>query len=306
MPLLQISIPELPEINANEWNTEEHIPLVAYGATDESTEIYSFNSKGEQIILNKNIVPENLVVVISENERLKAFQKTKTSGRLKRVEECPQLASIEPYYSTSQYDYYNITDLNYCYPTEPPYDPPSPPPSGSTACDRDRKNTKDELNKMKFTSMTAYKAANEGWFDSRLEMQVTIFFGTKAGEISKVTKYFTGKEHEFKNCGLFNCNPEWFEMYFEVITWDRSKYGDIMLYSWIERDGGEETNHSAEFTSNYKNDDNTTTSTKHSVSYKIKDEDDLLGESIVEYCDNTDGEGYLYKPGDIEFYVRQK
>ena len=32
----------------------------------------------------------------------------------------------------------------------------------------------------------------------------------------------------------------------------------------------------------------------------------MLGDAMVEYCDNTDGEGYLYDSPDIYFYVNQK
>jgi hypothetical protein len=35
--------------------------------------------------------------------------------------------------------------------------------------------------------------------------------------------------------------------------------------------------------------------------------DDLpLGESVVEYCDNTDGEGYTYRAGVVDFQVKQR
>lgn len=34
-------------------------------------------------------------------------------------------------------------------------------------------------------------------------------------------------------------------------------------------------------------------------------EDDPLGESIVEYCDNTQGEGYTYSTNDLFFKVGQ-
>ena len=41
------------------------------------------------------------------------------------------------------------------------------------------------------------------------------------------------------------------------------------------------------------------------VKSTIQEKDDNLGHSIVEYCDNTDGDGFTYNTGSIKFQVRQ-
>lgn len=147
-------------------------------------------------------------------------------------------------------------------------------------CDRDFQS-KDKLHRMKFNSKLVFNDAKDGWFNNDMEIQVDILFGKQNGSISKLRKIFNKSQKSMK--GL-----DWTSLNSEIVTWDKSIYGDIMLYSWLEDDGGGTTTTTSTWTSKY--DDNNTVT--HSYSYNIPRNHYNLGESIVEYCDNTDGNGY--------------
>jgi uncharacterized lipoprotein YehR (DUF1307 family) len=74
-----------------------------------------------------------------------------------------------------------------------------------------------------------------------------------------------------------------------------------MLYTFIEFDGGSSSStETYEFSTNING-----VSVKFTGTRTILQDDDVLSQSVVEYCDNTDGEGYTYNPGKISFRVKQ-
>ena len=311
-PLVQIAIPALLNKNANNWDTNETIPLVAFVPSEIKNNIIpAFDTKGNYHELSALDEPENLVVVISENERIMALEKHFGSAYGRSVEYpmvdgCP--LTQDPYYENEQYFYYFRSDayneLNQCTGGER-IGGGSGNGQGNIVCDRDRKSGKDRLYRMIFNSMSDFKDVNE-WFDGGQDIEVTIFFGQANGAISKITKAFSGRDRDFKKCGLFKCEPEWFDLGdVEVVTWDKDIYGNAMLYSWVEKDGGNVITVNNSFSSTYENDDGTKSTYSFSVKNTIQDKDDRLYESIVEYCDNTDDYGYTYNTGKIRFQVRQ-
>lgn len=94
---------------------------------------------------------------------------------------------------------------------------------------------------------------------------------------------------------------KWSRINTEIVTWDPSKYGDSMLYTWLEDDGGGSTTNSSTFSSKF-NDNATGTFT---TSYTVPKTHTKMGESIVEYCDFTTGDGRGYNTGSITFSVNQ-
>ena len=72
------------------------------------------------------------------------------------------------------------------------------------------------------------------------------------------------------------------------------------LHSQVETDGGDPVTISRSFTSTIG-----TTAQTFNVQLTGGSDDDRLGESIVEYCDNTDGDGEDYNTGRLTFHVRQ-
>jgi len=209
-PLLQICIPELPDNDPKDWDIENHLPKVAFRPDNKSDLVLAYDQDGNVEVMSTLVVPNELVITISENERLIEFKKEQnySNGRM-LLEDCSQLNEIDPYFSNNEYEYYLATDLNKCYPARI-LRPSEPTQTTQNLCDRDKKNTKDEINKMRFENMGYYRETRDdafgeersGWFDSRLEMRVTVTFGAKSGAITQLNKYFGGKETNFKNCSI--------------------------------------------------------------------------------------------------------
>lgn len=77
------------------------------------------------------------------------------------------------------------------------------------------------------------------------------------------------------------------------------------MYTWYEEDGGSTTTTNISFATTFTNSNGTTSTVNATTEVTIKDDDDFLGDTIVEYCDNTDGDGYTYTLPFFVFQVRQ-
>ncbi len=305
-PLLQVAVPSLSHSDAESWDTELHIPLVAFVPSnyEETHKIPAYDAKGNKYLLSSLEEPEQLVIVVSENERTMIFdKKTAMNDDLYAIiQQCDAIRT--PYFSNRNAEFYLRADVFNRMEICGGSGGPGGGGSGTGTCDRDRKSGKDRLNQMIFNSMNDFNSVNE-WFDGGVDLEVTVFFGQANGAVTKVTKAFYGKDKKFKNCGLFDCDPKWFDLNdAEIVTWDKDTYGDAMLYSWIEKDSGDEIKWKLSFSSKFKIGLASVTNT-YSIERTIKKGDDILGESVVEYCDNTDGNGYTYNTGKIKFQVKQ-
>uniref|UniRef100_UPI0040474B08 hypothetical protein n=2 Tax=Roseivirga sp. TaxID=1964215 RepID=UPI0040474B08 len=161
---------------------------------------------------------------------------------------------------------------------------------------------KDELCRAKFTSMQEYRRARDGWVNGKLELRVVITIGNSNGQPFTLNKSFTRHESEYRSCGIFDCDPRWVNIQSEIVTWTKTEYSNRMHYYIYEYDGA-----GAELTSTIAFPvviGSTTFNITSSV--KIKSEDTFIGESIVEYCDNSQNDGYTYNTGTFEFQVRQR
>jgi hypothetical protein len=223
-----------------------------------------------------------------------------------RILDCPILAGA--IYENDYNTYYYTEDVydsqNLCIGCGGPVDGAPVNPT----CDRDNNSGKDRLNRLKFNSMDLFREVNE-WFDGGQEIEVTIIFAIPNGNISSLKKFYTGSDSDFKACGLFNCETQWFYLgNTEIVTWEPATYGNAMLYVWLEKDSGDPIELSNAFSSTFPSSSggpSTTVST--TVKQTITDEDDELGQAIVEYCDQTSGEGYEYNSSGarMRFNVRQ-
>lgn len=306
-PLLQISVPSLENLSVNDWDVENFQPLIAVVPTDYNSlqTIPAFDNDGNQINLATQEEPTQLVIVISENERVVALEKSFEQGKTQLVDCEKQLVLL---YENDTYEYYYRSDyydaINSCAGGGAGGGSGGGGGSGPVICDRDRKTSRDVLNKMIFNDMTQLRRVKE-WFDGGLDIEINIFFATPNGAISKVTKFISGRDHDFQDCPWFSCSPEWFGINTEVVTWDKALYGSAMLYIWIEKDGGSTSTVSSGLSTTFDNNGIKTT-LNTTVSYTKQADDDPLGESIVEYCDNTDGSGEQYTTGRIKFHVKQR
>jgi len=143
---------------------------------------------------------------------------------------------------------------------------------------------------------------DDAWFNGGLEVHVEIRFGQANGGVSKLTKVFAGARGAWRECGFLwtNCKTIWYNTNTEIVTWDKNVYGDAMHYVWYERDGGGTRTETIKWTSKIGS-----IPVEFTDSRVVNIEDDVLGESIVEYCDNTQGEGYTYQTDALFFKVGQ-
>ena len=325
-PKMQIAVPEMPELKVEDWDYENYIPLVCYVPynfdMNESSMIKAFDHFGNETFIDARIYPDKHIIVISENERTMLVKNDQNHLR-KQINDCS--IDIEPYYTTKYFSYYiskNYHDqLNECllsdYLNENSLridegdDPIGPIDDGGvntpSACDRTRKDGQyDILNKVKFPNKTSFKKANDGdtFFDYRMEFKVIILYGTQVGGAKYMYKFFYGKDGDFKDC-FFGCSFNWVSVNLRIIRWHESDYGKYMHYHFYEEDGGATITISSNFSNTFKLPDGGTTSLTTSVSYSVKQDDDDLGMDVLEYCDNTDGEGTTYTTGIFEFKVKQ-
>ena len=117
-PTMQISVPQLEGISAEDWSTNEYLPLVAIVKSDfdetVTTEISAYDSAGNLYELSSKVEPSNLVIVISPSERIEAFP-VNASARI--AIEDPLFECVEQqqaFYSTENYNYYLTRDIQIC------------------------------------------------------------------------------------------------------------------------------------------------------------------------------------------------
>lgn len=81
IPTLTIFVPTLPEnsFSTASWNTNTEIPVVAV-RTSKTNDVPVFNEKGEETIIESDLIPGYPIVVIKENERIGA-SKTMTKAQ---------------------------------------------------------------------------------------------------------------------------------------------------------------------------------------------------------------------------------
>lgn len=305
-PLMQISIPTLPTDSLSNWDTDSVIPLVAVITSNMGDEITAYDSEGDVHKLSVDTPPARLVIVVSENERViaveKGMKKSNSSSR-SLCEEPIQLYSDDThnyYYRSDYYDAINNCEI---------YSGGGGTSGGTgpVTCDRDTRNNKDELVGMKFASISDFNFASQ-WFDGGLDIEVTATFASANGQISKVTKFISGPDRDFRNCPFpgFTCKPAWKGIHAEIVTWDKTIYGDAMHYFWVEKDPGSTTSYTTSFNTSIQDSNGATSTINSGLTFTITDGDDLLGEAIVEYCDKANNEGYEYSTGRIKFNVREK
>ncbi len=314
-PLLQIAMPELPNASADNWNHETYTPLVVFvpSTFDEknTTHLTAYDSEGNDTLLNITTPPNKSIIVVSQNERLLAVAKKDTKNlRLEMTNSC--LATAEPYYEDPYYTYYYTSDA-YC--TEYIMDDGGGGSggggtgSGTTSyCDRDTKSGKDYLYRVKFKTIDGFRDA-EHYLDGNPEIYCLITIGAKeSNAFNTLRKSISSPDRsKWKDCGVFTCSPEWFYINSEVVTWDKAEMGNRMKYTWIEEDDSNDTyEYTIGLSTSFKDEGTgATTTVNGQTKVTLKGEDKNLGESYVEYCDNTDSPGYEYSTAFLYFNVKQ-
>jgi argininosuccinate synthase len=154
------------------------------------------------------------------------------------------------------------------------------------------------LFKFKLNSKSVYKDAKDGWFNNDMEIRVDILFGSSNGAVSNLVKYLNVRQSDIKN-------EQWVSFNGEVVNWDKNVWGNAMKYSWLEDDENGSTKITYNWSSEFEDEDNgTTESVSYSAEVTIPRDLYMFGESVVEYCDNKNGNYYSYSTGRLTFEVR--
>lgn len=300
-PLLQIAIPDLPGASAETWDVSKHTPLVVYLSSeyDEKTTkfVKAYDSNGNVHMVDAVNPPNELLVVISQNERLMAIDKDEFDKKFSRINaRCP----IERYYEAEnnvyvlKEDYYN-SECGGGYP--PVVGNPPPSGGGSSSCDREGNSKYDNIRRIKFTSMDYFRAA-ESYVMGAPELFLTVFTGSTNTNLAQLTKWIPKVDRsKWKDCGVFTCDPEWHDLTLEVLYWDKDEFGDTMKYQWFEHDSGDPVEFSSSITTKF--DDGTTNTNQ--IKTTITQKDTNLGESFVRHCESASKD---YSTGKIYFGLK--
>lgn len=319
-PLLQLSLPILEHVTPEDWNVEyDALPLAIIPNKIVNDEVPVIHPNGAQSTLSASEYPSSLVLILRNSERVIALPRASNATFNARFESSGDC--IGDVFFQDEYSDYVLLDSYHDAQNEctiislpgsrfPSDTPPNDNPPNDPQCDRDLKDTKDELAGFQFNGVDRIRRVVEGddddksWFSGHLEIHVDIIIGTASGEINTLKKVFHGTRTDFRKCGFLwtNCRTKWFATEVEIVTWDKAIYGDRMRYSFIEYDGGEGTRKEAySFTTKIGGNDVTIAGEQ-----TFQQNDDHLGSSLVEYCDNADEDGFNYDTGMIRFNVRQR
>lgn len=185
-----------------------------------------------------------------------------------------------------------------------PEDPGCVAPAG---CDRTNRNDKDEIYKFKFTSCSAYSSTG-GVFEGKREMRAMVTYAYLDGAGNPQTLNIL-KASSFDRDVLRDANfwgtcqsTNWVNTYWETITWDYCLYGENAHVQWYEEDDPDNTGSlSIGFTFKLG-----PLTVPVNATIPFANANDVLGSSVVQYCDEADGSGYLYNTGSIKFYFRME
>lgn len=304
-PLLQVAVPSLEGLDIEDWDVEANIPMVAFlplgiDESDENAVVPAYDAEGNYYELSLHEEPEELVVVISRNERVAVLEKgtdpmaiINSGGGIHSSARTECVPSPQPFHSSDDHDYY----LRSHFEQERRRCNPPPPPPPTYACDRDRPNNKmDFINKAKFASMTAL-TRYEKWASGQPELRVIVVYSKKNGSLTTYDKI------EYGVSGTWWDRKNWFskrrvrtvELDHSVIKWNRNVNGDSMKYIWIEED---------KFLIPVNLNISVSVGGVLQI-HVIAGAYTMISETPVHYCHNTDGEGSMYG-GDLLFWINQQ
>ncbi len=186
-----------------------------------------------------------------------------------------------------------------------PEDPGCVAPAG---CDRTNRNDKDEIYKFKFSSCDAYQSTTN-LFEGDREMRASVTYAslntlTGVAETSTILKAGSFSKNTLRDANFWGTcqSTNWVTVNWETFTWDYCTYGEQAYVYWYEEDNPDTTASLAlgvTFTLG-------PVSIPISFTIPFANENDPLGGSLVQYCDEADGSGYQYNTGNINFYYRME
>lgn len=303
-PLLQIAIPEIPTADASVWDVENSLLPIAISLVDESeNEIPLLTIDGLWTTITRLKYPDNLVLVISQNERVTIKRENKNSLNQDFVDDSS--CNGDPIYSDETNNYY-LTSSYFDAQNECNYGGGSTAGGGSSSgstnddpnCYRNNNPTYDRIKGIKFNKMGRIR---EVWDNGKIELHLKVFFGAD-GNGEPLLKTFGGDKGDWRKCGFLwtNCQPKWYNTNTELIIWNKSEYGEKLFFRWYENDGNSNVR---EEKTCYEWTDENGVKIENCVTETIHEEDDQLGKSFPIYCDDISGDGFTYDTGDLRFIL---
>jgi hypothetical protein len=310
-PTLTIYLSSSTSSNQVNWQTSKVINVVVAKTTDSeaSTILKTYDSKGNVGQINAKSIPQNPTLVVRDNERVLAYSRLDFEKGLVPV--CTQ--QLKPFFENGSYNYYFTQIVRECTTPTTGRSPIQPTPTygggGVPDCDRDRKSTKDLLHRFTFTSVDAMDEL-ESWWKGDPEMYFIAQWISATGPnvlntVRKYCKQWDSDEYFIGNNPRFRESSEsGFPL--EIITWTRPDFADKMKYSWFEEDTGSKLTIELKLAAKIPKVFGIEPTVEAKVGFEIIDSDDNAGESIVEFCDAADGEGFIYNTGRILMGVKHK
>jgi len=297
-PLLQVAMPSLSGKTAEDWNTEDQIPLVVFRPVDadlnEMSTLTAYrNGKPTELDLTQE--PDDLILVISNNERTVVVPEGERPGKAMPFaidQSCAdQIASVGSYNTLF---YYLISELENC--------DGGGGGNGTIqeGCDRDRSSARDRISRAKFTTMNYMREA-EHYLDGNPELYFVVTLASKnpSGFASLRKSYPSKDRSQWKDCGIFSCVPEWYNHDQPVFNWDPDVFGNLVRYDWFEEDfSTSKIDITLGLTSKFE-----TVSVSGNVKISISKKDYFLDQDFVNYCDQTTGRGTDYNTGKLYFTI---
>ena len=301
-PQLQIALPDLSGIRASDWDVGHHIPMVVYRSPDmdlSSQSTVTAYRKGVPLTLSLTDEPDELILVISHNERTIVVPKGKSpDGFLRASGLAPSCTQTSPVYQSEEYSYYLKSSFESCY-----YTTTSNGLTGQGDCDREFRNLKDHVIGARFTTMNYMREA-EHFLDGNPEVYFIVTLASKnpSGFTSLRKSYPSSDRSEWKDCGVFKCIPEWHDHAQPVFNWDSETFGDLVRYDWFEEDfSSGKVEITLGLTSKFEK-----LAVSGNVKITINKKDYFLDQDFVYYCDPADGRGTLYNTGKLQFKINHQ
>ena len=309
-PLLQIA---LPQLNYEGFEPDDLIQIVGYVPfEDDNSGVPIVNAGHRWSSVSSYEMPDDLIVVVSHNERLH-HQTLKKSFEVGKSM-CPEPQLVYDYGDDRYYDYDEYLNYQLCTKGGPggPITPKNAPPVDEDfpcpSSDRANSRVRDQLFRVKYRSVEAFKRYQE-WHDGKVELEVRIDFAQTANSSDFAIFPLTRKHDDVKVCRFLGpCRVKWIDVNQEIVRWDPNIHGSEMRYTWIERDNGPNFDLAIKFSLSIgtgTSGANASLPFEISTTWQIRSNDDRLGALPVEYCSTTHNPVNNRRTDAIEFDVGQ-
>ena len=161
-PLLQVALPQLEDLSAEDWDTSnDQLPIAVVPESIVDNKLPALYANGETHLLSTLEEPEELVLVISQNERVIAIPRN-SNGSVVSRDEGP-ICTGDPMLIT-QNTHYVMLDNYFTAQSDCNGGGGGGGGTGDPICQRDLNPAKDQLNRIKFTTITAMRNAADQWW----------------------------------------------------------------------------------------------------------------------------------------------